>query len=297
MFILQSKLPFNIPDILKFGIIGLGAIMALLAFWLLRGEQHKPQPRKLMLTAIYVFMGFSILLTLFGFFSPNGISDSPIKGYVVPEQSKQKVDSLPKETSGEYKLIKDISIFDLRGWKPVSESEKEIKVSPANYINYLHVVKTKPINKIVAHYSTGGYDIDLRCITHNFKTYIQTPGSADHPNEKYYGIEIDVANIPIGEEFLIVIEATYWNGFGNIERESAATYTNKETEGLEELGLIVLLPYDKPVKEVARYSGRDGKMELYRDADKYYLDQNKRFIYWSIKKINADTHYKLDWTW
>jgi hypothetical protein len=291
------ELPFNIPEILKFGIIGLGAIMAILSFWLLRNEQDKPQPRKAILHSIYIFMAFSLLLTITGMLAPAISRSTTTKGYVVPEEKKVKVDSLPASTYGEYKLIKDISIFDLRGWKPVGEGEQESKSSPANYINYLHVKKTKAINKIVAHYSTGGYDIDLRCITHNYTTYVQTPGNADHPDEKNYGIEIDVSNIPTGEEFLIVIEATYWNGFTDIVRESASTYTDKEIEGLEELALIVLLPYDKPVKEVFRYGGQGNAMQPYREAEKYYLDQNKRFVYWSVKKISPDTHYKLEWLW
>lgn len=295
MTLLQLELPINIPEILKFGIIGLGAIMAILAFWLLRGEQSKRQPRPLMIKSIYVFMGFSFLLTILGLFSSTDLR-SIINGYVVPEQDKLKVDSLPKATYGEYKLITDISIFDLRGWKPVLESEKNSKISPANYINYLHVMKTKPIDKIIAHYSTGGCDIDLRCITHNYKQYVQNT-SNEHVNEKNYGIAIDVSDIPVNVEFLIIVEATYWNGFSNIVRESASTYTDKEIVGLEELALIVLLPFDKPVKDVFRFAGQNNQMQPYRESDKYFVDQNKRFIYWSVKNIKADTHYKLDWTW
>jgi hypothetical protein len=275
MILLQIELlPINIPEILKYGVIGLGAIMALLAFWLLQGEQKKAHPRKLMLRSIYIFMLFSILLVFLGLFTPGHIAKL-IEAYVVPEQSKTKVDSLPKPTYGEYKLIKDISIFDLRGWKPVPEDEINSKYSPANYINYLHIKKTKPIDKIVAHYATGGYDIDLRCITHNYKTFQQTPGSDDHPGEKYYAIEIDVSGVPLNEEFLVLIEATYWNGFNNIITESASTYTDKEIEGLEELSLIVLLPYDKPIKDVLRYKGQHGQMQPFRDAEKYFLDQIK----------------------
>jgi len=290
------KIALDIPEILKFGIIGFGTIMAILAFWLLRGEQSKNPPRRIMINAIFAFMFFSLVLTLIGVLAH---SEKNIKatGYVVPEQKKEKVDTLPAVTYGEYKLIKDISIFDLRGWKPVAESEKNIKTSPANYINYLHVKKTKPIDKIVAHYSTSGADIDIRCITHNFKIFQQENASVKHPGQKNYGLEIDVSSIPLNEEFLVVIEATYWNGFSNIERESASTYTDKEVEGLEELALIVLLPQEKPVKEAFRFMEADDKKAAYREAEKYYIDQNKRFIYWSIKKIIPDTHYQLEWTW
>ncbi len=297
MFFLQIKpLPIDIPEILKFGIIGLGAIMAVLAFWLLKGEQSKTQPRKLMIKSIYFFMVFSFLLVLLGLFTPENVKQI-IEGYVVPEQKKTLVDSLPPATYGQYALLKDISIFDLRGWKPIPKDSTNQKYSPANYINYLHVKKTKPIDKIVAHYSTGGFDIDLRCITHNYKPYEEDPKSSEHPNQKNYGIEIDVSNYPLNQEFLIVIEATYWNGFNNIIKESASTYTDEEIAGLQELALIILLPYDKPIKDVLRFSGRHSQMQPYRDEEKFFIDENKRFVFWSVKNIKADTHYQLEWTW
>jgi hypothetical protein len=57
------------PEILKYGIIGLGAILAFLAYLLLTQEQRKPKPRRQILTATYVFMSFSLLLIGLGVFS------------------------------------------------------------------------------------------------------------------------------------------------------------------------------------------------------------------------------------
>lgn len=57
------------PEILKYGIIGLGAILAFLSYLLLTQEQKKSEPRSQILTATYVFMTFSILLILLGIFS------------------------------------------------------------------------------------------------------------------------------------------------------------------------------------------------------------------------------------
>lgn len=62
-------MPFEKIDaekILSFGVIGLGFLLALLAFWLLYKEQQKANPHKSMLTAIYAFMAFSLLLCLAG---------------------------------------------------------------------------------------------------------------------------------------------------------------------------------------------------------------------------------------
>lgn len=57
------------PEILRYGIIGLGAILAFLAYSLLIQEQRKPKPRRQILTATYIFMAFSLLLIGLGIFS------------------------------------------------------------------------------------------------------------------------------------------------------------------------------------------------------------------------------------
>jgi hypothetical protein len=56
-------------EALQYGMIGFGAILAILAYVLLYREQRKNPPRSKMLQAIYVFMGFAIVLALVGFAS------------------------------------------------------------------------------------------------------------------------------------------------------------------------------------------------------------------------------------
>ena len=57
----------SFTKLLSYGAIGLGCILAVLTYFLLHKEQEQPKPRKQMLTACYVFMGFSLILTAFGF--------------------------------------------------------------------------------------------------------------------------------------------------------------------------------------------------------------------------------------
>jgi|GEM_PF-2168501 len=57
------------PEILKYGIIGLGAILSFLAYLLLTQEQRKSAPRHQILTATYVFMTFSLVMIILGIFS------------------------------------------------------------------------------------------------------------------------------------------------------------------------------------------------------------------------------------
>jgi TolA-binding protein len=57
----------NFSSLLAYGAIGLGCILAVLAYFLLRKEQDQPKPRKQVLTSVYVFMAFSLTLTCLGF--------------------------------------------------------------------------------------------------------------------------------------------------------------------------------------------------------------------------------------
>jgi hypothetical protein len=87
----------------------------------------------------------------------------------------------------------------------------------------------------------------MRCITHN-ATIFKEDKPGEHDGEKRYAVEVDLSEVSLNEEFLIVIEATYWNGFSNLFREDASTNVDGETEELKELSLIIFLPESKPFK-------------------------------------------------
>ncbi|MCC6726130.1 MAG: hypothetical protein IT258_16605 [Saprospiraceae bacterium] len=63
----------NVPNFLKYGLLGVGALMALLAFYLIYTEQKRNNnPRKPILAATYAFMGFSVLILVLGIASKLG---------------------------------------------------------------------------------------------------------------------------------------------------------------------------------------------------------------------------------
>lgn len=74
-------------EALKYGLIGLGFLLALLSFWLLTSEQRKSQPRTRMLRSIYIFMGFSLLVLGFGLFAETPRSARSAVGRVLPEET------------------------------------------------------------------------------------------------------------------------------------------------------------------------------------------------------------------
>ncbi len=57
----------DVYKILSYGAIGLGCILAFLSYQLLSKEQGMKQPRQQILTSIYAFMVFSLVLSSIGF--------------------------------------------------------------------------------------------------------------------------------------------------------------------------------------------------------------------------------------
>jgi hypothetical protein len=85
----------NAFKILSYGVIGLGFLLAWLAYALLTKEQARETARHNILRAIYVFMGFSLLLCgagIFGQWVHNGPSTHP--------SSTQQVGSIQQTASG-----------------------------------------------------------------------------------------------------------------------------------------------------------------------------------------------------
>jgi hypothetical protein len=220
-----------------------------------------------------------------------------IAGTIVPPpKDLTAVPELRKPEGDAFRLVRDVSIFDLRAWKMVPLNLSTQRVSPVNYINYLHVKKVRAADTFIAHYSTSGSAIDLRCITHNAR--ITQKQMSDPVAPKSYAVEVDVRTVELNREFLIVIEGTYWNSFQNLKEETAATYIDPDGRDLEELALIILLPETKPFTRADRMTGDEhSKDQPYRGLDSFYADRDGRFIYWSIKERQIDRHYYVKWTW
>jgi hypothetical protein len=217
---------------------------------------------------------------------------------IVPRAETVRAAELPSGTNSDFELLRDMSVWDLRGWREVPENKRQERISPAHFLNYLHVKKRQSVATYTAHYATGGLAIDLRSITHSAKIY-ERAVPQDHKGEREYAVEVDVSGMATGAEFLIVIEATYWNGFQGAAGDDAATYADSDIGSLGELGMIVLFPENK------RFSGMerieiDDKTEAeapYRSTDTFYPDHSGLFVYWDVKTRKPDTHYQLRWKW
>ncbi len=215
--------------------------------------------------------------------------------------SYKEIDTLKATPQEKYKLIKDMSIFDLRGWKYVPDSLLSRPISPIKFTNYLHVKKIRELDSIAFHLGSSTSTIPrINCLTHQSEVrIIKNAHHKVNSNMKSYGINIDVSDEPINSEFLIVVESIYYNSFNNPNEENCETYTDNEITFLNELGLMVILPESKAFKgEIKRIKiSSDEKESAFTGLSNWYVDKDNRFAYWNIKNLRPNHHYKLKWNW
>lgn len=251
-----------------------------------------------MIAALFIPSYFSYWLGV------NKGKESGQEAHTVPlYPNEKKVDNFPVvPNASNYTLLRGVTVFDLRAWKPFEGIDRKKKrTQPVYCIDYLTIIKTKECDKYVLHFATLGFGIDLRSITHKVEI-LKREVPVQHPDEEgwiEYQMEVDISSMPLNKEFLIILEGTYWNGFINNFSEYASTYTGDDVDNLKELALIIIFPTKKPFKTFELLvRGGNGKDDRYRGpSNSLYFDDNKQLIYWNIGEREKNRHYTIKWDW
>lgn len=123
----RINMPKNVFDILSYGVIGLGFLLALLAYRLLTQEQRITKPRANILKAIYTFMAFSIVLCILGFIGEFRKVGSSLK--------ENNTLGTPRERGGNTPIVLDVSNLVPRV-KEILRRERE----RGNLENYVRIL-------------------------------------------------------------------------------------------------------------------------------------------------------------
>jgi hypothetical protein len=136
--------PANFANFLSYGAIGLGLALAILAYLLLRTEQQVARPRKPIMTAIYVFMAFSLALSAAGFASEYLRSDAatiPELRHELAEKTKtlsglsssrQVLDALMDVKGGKIERLKRLDPADPSYVPLVQEIQRDLEAIDQN---------------------------------------------------------------------------------------------------------------------------------------------------------------------
>jgi hypothetical protein len=107
-------------------------------------------------------------------------------------------------------------------------------------------------------------------------------------------LKIDISNEPVGREFLIINEMTYWNAFTGEDSDWAAMHRVQN----EEVAMVVLFPEDKPVKSYEFLQYKQGvQPEPFMGRHRFYVSENKLVLFWGPEDLKHDVVYQTRWHW
>jgi hypothetical protein len=162
--------------------------------------------------------------------------------------------------------------------------------------NYMVVKKVSPANDIHLTYGTSGR-LDVRCLTHaaQFRRAVRT---IDDMTTETWEVIADVSQVPVGQEFEIAVEATYWNGFRGALGDDYTTYAQKQSEP-EQLSVVLLFPEDKPFKStsVIEYAPGSQNGSPFQGQAANWPGPNNQTYYWTTVSQRPEFYYKISWTW
>lgn len=216
-------------------------------------------------------------------------------------QQYQQVDAIPDPTYTAFTFLRDTSILDLRGLAKSSLLARmpwvSKKSNPANLINTMIIRKTATADSISFTYATSG-TLDVRCVSQkcSLRRAIQADQHDSGVLTETWELTADVSRVPIGGEFEIIVEATYWNAFDSPEKQWYATYPNRQP-GTETLSTLVLFPENKPFTTYSTLAYPHGSRtgEPFSGESRVAVAPDKLSLFWEIPNAQGHDTYELHW--
>ncbi len=215
---------------------------------------------------------------------------------VTPAEVATIVPTLADPIFDGVEILKDVRIIDLRGRVPVPPEKKTSdKISSATWVRYILMKKTKEKNFVEFESATTGAGIDARSLTHRYELITtKQPHFHGSVRVKPVVLKIDISNEPVGREFLVINELTYWNAFTGEDADWAAMHRVQN----EELAMVVLFPEEKPIKSYDFLEYKQGvQPEPFRGRHRSYVSENRLVLFWGPEDLKRDFVYQVQWRW
>jgi hypothetical protein len=224
---------------------------------------------------------------------------------VTAPPSVQRVQRIAEPNYKSFVFVRDASILDLRAidaapWYTSLPGyalfQKKPHTNPGVLKNYMIIKKIDTASKIHITYSTSG-SLDVRCPTH-VAAFNVADKEMDGKVTQTVEVVADVSSIPVGQEFEMLIEATYWNAFAGSEGDNYTTYAHNQTLA-EDISIIVLFPPNKPFKSVSMLEFAPDSTHgttIQGPAKNIPGSQNQTY-YWEMSNDRPNYYYQIAWKW
>ena len=156
--------------------------------------------------------------------------------------------------------------------------------------------KVLPASTITLTYSTSGL-LDIKCLTQR-ADYRKLTVTENGKNVERWAVIVDISAIPIETNFDIVVEATYWNAFSDVEGSDYSTYAHKQTDP-EELSVILIFPDNKPMKSIniLEFNPDGSNGTQFQGEEQKYEGPQQLTYYWKTTNLRPEYYYTFAWKW
>jgi hypothetical protein len=219
-----------------------------------------------------------------------------------PADKKKFVHDFTDPTYEAFELLSDRRTLDMRDWRDVPQDKMSEPISPVTLTREIKARKKVDVNAIRFQFSTSSLDMNFVCDTQNYTVEEKAPGPTGGKVgiQKTYQVVVDLSKVGVGEEFTVLIEATYWNAFQPPDG-TFMTMRMHAPVGLISMTLISpekrkFVDYrlaDIKVSDIA--AGSKAQPEWDRGKGVFLIDKNREVIYWEVPNPEVGHAYKINW--
>jgi hypothetical protein len=108
----------------------------------------------------------------------------------------------------------------------------------------------------------------------------------------------DVSSIPIGTEFQVIVEATYWNAFSGEAGDDYTTYAHNQSDP-EEISAVLLFPADKAMQDISviEYPPESETGSPLQTSFQEWRGPQGHSYFWTTTNVRPGYFYKFAWKW
>ena len=223
----------------------------------------------------------------------------------LPPASVQHVQMINHTGNPAFTVLRDVSLLDLRDSVTTSWYSRLLhwlhlttkqRIRPSVLKKYMIVRKTAPADTFQMAFATTGL-LDVHCVTHS-AIYQNSKTIEGTTETDGWNVIADVSMVPVGSEFEIAVEATYWNSFNGEGGDDFTTHARKQDEP-EDVSTFLLFPQDRPMKEifVTEYPPDGGPESAFQGSAREWPGPEHLSYYWTTTNVRPGYYYKFSWKW
>lgn len=220
-----------------------------------------------------------------------------------PDSSTEKVDDMPTPDLSAFTIIEKKLIWDVRNWKPAQSNKIGEEGSPLTLLTELVIRKDEDAIAFVESPKTSGTDLFIRSRSPFPCRFfaIKNPKIVGDIHMMETQAHHDVSSVPVGQQFSLVSELTYWN---SMQTKADLWVGLIGLEGMRNASNLVILPEGKPwTRYWATAAVKESKVRIEPinyDKENYFFiadEKSRRWIYWEVLNPEPDYVYQLRWDW